>query len=320
MALPDDSARPSGGERKLVLVERRTRIEELLARHHTLAQARFYIEHLGADFGDYLKEHTTYKAARAIAHQSLAAHGRFQAIERAFLPNFLFGPGDIVFALGQDGLVANTMKYLDGQPLVGINPDPLRHDGVLLPFEARDLKALLPDLLTDRRETRGITMARATLSDRQTLYAVNDLFIGPKSHTSARYELALGDRREVQSSSGIIVATGLGSTGWMKSVLRGASGMLEGIEGRPFDLAPAALDWDAERLRFAVREPFPSRSTQARLVYGEIARGADALGITSLMPENGVIFSDGIESDYLAFNAGMRASIEVAERAGRLVV
>ena len=38
------------------------------------------------------------------------------------------------------------------------------------------------------------------------------------------------------------------------------------------------------------------------------------------MPENGVIFSDGIESDYLAFNAGMQATIGVAERAGRLVV
>ena len=320
MAPPEGTARPYAGERKLVLVERRTRIEELLARHHTLEQARFYIEHLGADFGDYLKEHATYKAARAVAHQLLAAHGRFQAIERAFLPNFLFGPGDIVFALGQDGLVANTMKYLDGQPLVGLNPDPLRHDGVLLPFEARDLKTLLPDLLAEQRATRSITMARATLSDRQTLFAVNDLFIGPKSHTSARYEIALGERREVQSSSGIIVATGLGSTGWMKSVLRGASGMLEGIEGRVYDLAPAALDWDAGRLRFAVREPFPSRSTQARLVYGEIARGAETLEITSLMPENGVIFSDGIESDYLAFNAGMQATIGVAERAGLLVV
>ncbi|WP_283815061.1 MULTISPECIES: hypothetical protein [unclassified Bradyrhizobium] len=40
----------------------------------------------------------------------------------------------------------------------------------------------------------------------------------------------------------------------------------------------------------------------------------------SLMPENGVIFSDGIEADRLDFNSGTEAQITVAEREGRLVV
>jgi hypothetical protein len=38
------------------------------------------------------------------------------------------------------------------------------------------------------------------------------------------------------------------------------------------------------------------------------------------MPENGVIFSDGIECDFLEFNAGMEARIDLAERRGLLVV
>jgi hypothetical protein len=38
------------------------------------------------------------------------------------------------------------------------------------------------------------------------------------------------------------------------------------------------------------------------------------------MPENGVIFSDGIEADFLEFSSGMVASIGVADRCGRLVV
>ena len=54
------------GERKVVLVTRRTRLEELVARYHTLAQARFYIEHLGADFGDYLRESAAYAAAHGL--------------------------------------------------------------------------------------------------------------------------------------------------------------------------------------------------------------------------------------------------------------
>jgi hypothetical protein len=38
------------------------------------------------------------------------------------------------------------------------------------------------------------------------------------------------------------------------------------------------------------------------------------------MPENGVIFSDGIESDFLEFNSGTEVVIAVAERQGRLIV
>jgi hypothetical protein len=38
------------------------------------------------------------------------------------------------------------------------------------------------------------------------------------------------------------------------------------------------------------------------------------------MPENGVIFSDGIESDYLQFNSGIEATITLADKIGHLVV
>jgi hypothetical protein len=54
--------------------------------------------------------------------RALEQWGRYQIIDRSFLPNFIFGPSDIVVALGQDGLVANTMKYLDRHPLIGLNP------------------------------------------------------------------------------------------------------------------------------------------------------------------------------------------------------
>jgi NAD kinase len=305
-------------DRKAVLVTRRTRLEELVARYHTLAQARFYVEHLGADFAQYEAEHAAYAGAKAMVVETLEAHGRWQAIDRGFLPNFMFGPDDVVLALGQDGLVANTMKYLDGQPLVGVNPDPYRYDGILLPFEARDVRAVLPDVLRDKRDAKRITMARATLSDGQLLHAVNDLFIGPRSHVSARYEIALGERRETQSSSGIIVSTGLGSTGWMRSVVTGslaiAGAMAHGTA--PGQWKPQA--WDSRALTFAVREPFPSRHSAATLLFGQVTDAAP-LQLVSSMPDYGVIFSDGIETDRLEFNSGARARIDVAERVGHLV-
>jgi NAD kinase len=209
----------SGNDRKVVLVVRRTRLEELITRFLTADQARFYVEHLGADFSDYEREHAAYQAARLTSVQTLERWGRYQIVDRGFLPNFIFGPADIVAALGPDGLVANTMKYLDGQPLLGLNPDAARHDGVLLPFAPADLASLLPEVAADRRAAKAVTMARASLADGQVLHAVNDLFIGARTHVSARYEIATREHQERQSSSGLIVATGLGSTAWFKSIV-----------------------------------------------------------------------------------------------------
>lgn len=307
-------------ENKIVVVKRKTRLEELVARFNTVAQAKFYIEHLGADFADYVQEDEGYKAAVTEATQLLNGYGRVQVIDRSFLANFIFGERDLVVAIGQDGLVANTLKYLSKQPLIGVNPDAKRWDGILLPFGVADLARIVPETFQEKRELKRVTMAKATLNDGQVLYGVNDLFIGQKSHVSARYEIAVGDKREQQSSSGIIVSTGLGSTGWWKSILVGAASIAgAAAEGRSGEVEPKRLAWDAKQLNFSVREPFPSRMTKTELVFGTIERNVP-MKITSLMPENGVIFSDGVESDYLSFNSGITATISLAEKQGHLVV
>jgi NAD kinase len=308
----------AGSERKIVLVTRKTRLEELIARHHTLAQAKFYIEHLGADLSDYLQENAAYAKSLQIAVKAVHEAGRYQIVDRAFVSNFIFAPDDIVVALGQDGLVANVMKYLDGQPLIGVNPEPTRWDGVLLPFRPEDLPALLPEVGNDGRQVKSITLAEARLSDGQMLRAANDLFIGPRTHTSALYEIEVGGRREFQSSSGLIVSTGLGSTAWMKSIVTGSMGITQSIRGTPMPVNYKPQPWDTAMLTFAVREPFPSRSSKSEIVFGHVTAKCP-MKLRSRMPENGVIFSDGIESDFLRFTAGMEATITVASAHGNLI-
>lgn len=309
---------PRPEDRKVILVTRRSRLEDLLVRFNTRDQARFYVEHLGADFGDYVVEHDTYQFARRTVVKALESHGRFQVIDRDYLPNFVFGAEDVVLALGQDGVVANTLKYLDGQPLAGINPDPARWDGVLLAWQPAAVGDVLPAVLGGRARLRNVTMGEARMADGQRLFAVNDFFVGPKSHTSARYEIRLGERREAQSSSGIIVSTGLGSTGWMRSVVTGSCAVAAQAARKPVSWKFHGRKWDDRQLEFAVREPFPSRSSAATLVCGSVGE-SQALVVTSHMAENGVIFSDGIEADFLSFNAGTTVEIRVAERVGRLV-
>lgn len=307
-------------DRKIVLIVRATRLDELIARFNTVQQAQFYVEHLGADFADYLEEQRQYRAATREVETTLRAFGHLQRVDRTFLSNFIFGGNDIVVVLGQDGLVANTLKYLDGQHVLGVNPDPKRWDGVLLPFRPADLERVVPEEIAHRRSIKRVTMAKASLNTGAELYAVNDLFVGPRSHVSARYWLKVGEREERQSSSGIIVSTGLGSTGWLKSLYAGWSGAATSLGVKPPSRAlNAAFPWDADFLRYFVREPFPSRITGTSLVTGRIPHHAP-ITVVSEMAENGVIFSDGIESDFLEFNAGTRATIGTAERQGLLVV
>jgi NAD kinase len=306
-------------DNKIVLVVRPTRLDDLVARFNTVQQAQFYIEHLGADFSDYLAEHKRYRDAMGDAEAGLRELGRVQRLERRFVSNFVFGARDKVVVLGQDGLVANTLKYLDGQRVIGVNPDPERWDGVLLPFTVADLPRVMREELHGRRPVKPVTMAKATLNTGQALYGVNDLFVGPRSHISARYTIAVDGHREKQSSSGIIVSTGLGSTGWLKSIYAGWAATTQTLLHRPLANAPdGSFAWDADYLHYFVREPFPSHTSAAHIVIGRIPRD-QRMTLVSEMAENGVIFSDGIEADYLDFNSGTEATIGVAERQGLLV-
>jgi len=306
-------------ENKIVVITRKTRLDELIVRFNILDQAKFYVRSLGADFSDYQVEDQIYKRSVFNVETELQKIGRVQIIDRAYVPNFIFGKTDIVVVVGQDGLVANTLKYLDSQVVVAINPDPNRWDGILLPFNVADASIIVQELFNAKRPWKEITFAKVETNNGQSMYGVNDLFIGPKSHTSARYIIEVDDKKEQQSSSGIIISTGLGSTGWLSSVLAGANG----IAGRERPWSETAnykgFDWAANYLCYSVREPFPSNITGVDLVFGKITKN-NKMMVTSMMAQHGVIFSDGIESDFIEFNSGTMATIGVADKKGYLVV
>jgi len=303
-------------EKRFILIHRRTRLDELIARHNTLEQARFYIEQLGGDFDDFVLESEIQKRVISNAKRQLKSLGRLQLLERSFLPNYLFGADDIVVVIGQDGLVANTMKYLDGHPVVAINPDPARYEGVLIPFDADEMGAIIEETATDKRPLQQITLAEAKLSDGQELLAVNDFFIGPARHTTAAYTLSHNDRQELQMSSGVIVSTGLGSSGWVRSIYAGAEGLLD--REPSVDEMPT-MAWDSRWLIYAVREPYRGGAVNTQMVHGRVNNG-NPLILESAMPEEGIIFSDGMLNDAIQFNAGSTVTIGVAEKSGRLVI
>lgn len=304
---------------KLVVVTRKTRLAELIERFHTRGQVKFYLEH-GAgrgDFAEYEAEDAAYRRSLAIVRRALELGLPQQYVDRSLVPTYRFLLTDVVVVLGQDGLVANVAKYARAQPLVGVNPDPERYDGILLPWQPPDVRSAVAAVLDGRAACRRITLAEAVLNDGQRLLAFNDLFIGARSHVSARYRLRAGDLAEAQSSSGVLVSTGAGSTGWISSVFNMAAGVTTFAGGR--GEGSIRLAWDDPRLLYAVREPFISRHSTARIVAGYVPPGGE-LGVESLMPTGGVIFSDGIESDFLHFTAGTSARVRASDEHALLVV
>ncbi|HAH06139.1 MAG TPA: NAD+ kinase [Elusimicrobia bacterium] len=302
---------------KVVLVTRATRLEGLVERFNSRGQAQFYLEHAGEDFSEYQREHDAYQRSLETLRRSLDTGLKLQALDRRFVPTYLFTEEDVVVALGQDGLVANTAKYAGSQPIVGVNPDPERIDGILLPFTPVQAGAALEGVLEGKARLRAVTLCEASLNDGQKLLAFNDLFIGARSHVSARYRIAFNGSSETQLSSGLIVSTGAGSTGWLSSLFNMAAGVAAFRGGGGFE--PLRLDWEDPRLVFVVREPFRSRASSAGIAAG-ILEPDGTLELSSLMPSGGVIFSDGVEQDALAFDSGARARVRAAAQKARLVI
>jgi len=290
---------------RAVFVTRETDYELLIARHATRDQARFFLETRGQKIEEIERRHEQVMMALKAARAATPGDWRQALARRADFDRFLFGPEDVVVAVGQDGLVANVAKYLDGQPVLGVNPAPDLYDGVLMRAPLARLAKLLPASLAGDVAAERRTMVEAELDSGARLFALNEIFIGHRSHQSARYRIEAHDVAENQSSSGLIVASGTGATGWARSIMEAT--------GANIALAP-----EERAVAFFVREPFPSVATSTGLRSGKIATGA--LAVASRMNEGGVIFADGIEQDFLAFDWGRTIRVTPAKRVLNLVL
>jgi hypothetical protein len=283
---------------RVVVAYRPTEWMQLLDRHATPGQARFFLESRGRAVDPILERHARQAWALGKVEAAIPVQWRRARVVRADFAGFLFEPDDIVVAVGQDGLVPNLAKYLDGQPVVGVNPDPTRYEGTLVRFPVDAVPDVIADVARGRGRVDERTMVEARLDDGQRLLALNEIYVGHAGHQSSRYTVSCGEMYEHQSSSGLIVATGTGSSGWARSI----------AAERHTSLALPAPD--DERLVFFVREAWPSVGTGTSLTEGLVAPPM-TLEVTSEMDEGGVVFGDGIESDrrHLAWGQTVRAGV-----------
>ncbi len=334
---------------KAIIVKSKTRLEQITEQYNTVSQAKFAIdrqrdnlavqdnflekkmqkivssnrskrkEEVGSgEFSDFTHEHEQYYSVLEAVQNIVGKYLKIKILENSFLPSFIFAEDDLVIVIGQDGLVANTAKYTNQLPIMAINPDITRFDGILLPFNLGTFEKNFLLVIRNQYRFQLVTMAEVVFNDGQRLLAFNDFFIGPSWHTSARYLITFDEKNETHSSSGIIVSTGAGATGWMSSLFNMANGM-NSIFGSAQICQKPTLAWDSESLIFVVREPFLSKTSQTSITGGIITPQKELI-LESLMAKTGIIFSDGLESDKLKFNSGTIAKIGIAKEKAKLVL
>jgi len=290
---------------RVVIVHRRTEFDEAVARHGTPGQAAFFLRSRGQSIADLEHRHTLNQAALTAVTADVPVHWRRGRVERRDLSRFSFEPEDVVVVVGQDGLVANVAKYLDDHPVIGINPDPERNPGVLVPHSADTAGALMRAAVDGHPDVECRTMVHAVTDDGQHLAAVNEIYVGHAGHQTGRYQLTLPDgRTEHQASSGLIVATGTGATGWCRSIW----GQCHSTMRLPAPAEP--------RLSWFVREAWPSRVSGTTLTEGDLTHQGLVVAVES---EALVAFGDGVDTDALQLSWGQRLTVGLAPSHLRLL-
>lgn len=308
---------------RAVLVHRTTEYEELLARHGTHGQAAFFLSTRGRSLDEVARRHHLARRALTDVAAAVPLTWRRSRVERADLDRFLFAPEDVVVVVGQDGLVANAAKYLSGQPVIGIDTEPGRNPGVLVRHRTRDAGALLRSASAATGRADALTMVEAVADDGQRLVALNEIYLGPPGHQTARYRIgpdtgpadamtpgagrpqASSGTGEAQASSGVLVGTGTGATGWLRSLWQERGGALR---------LPAPSD---PRLLWFVREAWPSPVTGTSLTAGDLGPG-QGLRLT-VESDRMVVFGDGMESDALELTWGQAVRLGISPTSLRLV-
>lgn len=292
---------------RVVIVTRPTPLEQLVASHGTLGQARFFLKTRGRPIEPLIEMRERQVEAMKHVRGAIPRAWRSVGIDRAELSRFVFEPEDVVVAVGQDGLVANVAKYLREQRVIGVNPDPERVGGVLVRHAPGVFEGVLYETVKDAVGYEERTMVEARTDDGQVLHALNEVFVGHRTHQSARYTIRCEGTAARHSSSGVIVATGTGATGWARSI------------HRERELGWELPEPEAPSLAYLVREAWPSVATSTELTGGLLSADSQ-LELTSEMNDDGVLFGDGIEDDAIHLRYGASVTIACAQHRLRLVV
>lgn len=178
-------------------------------------------EDVAALLGSHQRQEESLHALRKI-------FGPTQFIERDELtPESLRG-AKAVIALGGDNHFQYVSHHVTDQLLIGVNSDPVLSTGAQVLFRAHELPEIIAKLASGRYEVEEWTRLRVQIDREEFPPILDQLYLGESDPVEmSHYVVKLKGDQEVQKSSGIMVATGAGSTGWYDAALHGPSDVFQ---------------------------------------------------------------------------------------------
>ena len=204
---------------------------------------------------------------------------------------------DLIIVLGGDNSFTYVSNYisnywLNNIPILGVNSDPERSVGCLTRWAInndQDVFDMVEMLDFGEFDIKSWTRLGATIDGRLITPATSEYFFGERMRKNmSRHILVYKGVEHEQKCSGIIFATGAGSTGWYRSATRGDT-------------------WEVEEriARFATTEPYNSP-----VMHGEIEEGEEIV-LYSLNDSEGYVSVDSWEEE--PFTRGSEARIHLGE-------
>lgn len=198
---------------------------------------------------------------------------------------------DLIIVLGGDNSFTNISHHIKDAMILGVNSDPERSVGSLTKWSINninDIKYLSSLIENKKYGIESWTRLKAKVDGKDITQATSEYFLGEKLRSQmSRHILELNGKKIEQKCSGLLIATGVGSTGWYKSASKSP------------DLWPK----DALYAKFLATELYSGD------VKNGYISGDDILKIYSLNDNDGCLSVDAWE--HILFERGMLAEISI---------
>jgi len=212
----------------------------------------------------------------------------------------------VIIALGGDDFFKLVTHHIEGSlPILGVNSDPSSSVGALLPITIEELPEALKRLEKGDYRIDPWTRISLRMNGVECGSAINDIVLGKRDfRLTSRHELEYQGVKVMQRSSGILISTGVGSTGWYAS-----AGLYLGDHDRSFPKTARYARFELREPSVTVTEVDGKRVTRLPdLVEGTLVEN-ETLRITSLNDDEGLACRDSFDS--VPFPRGAVAEISI---------
>lgn len=256
----------------------------------------------GIDAAPILACHETLERGTHLLEKVLGAG---KVVTRDALSLEALAPDTVVVALGGDDHFKHVAQFVGDRLVLAVNPDPWRSDGALTSCMSEELPDVLDALTSGNYTVEEWTRLEALLDGKPIGQCMSEVRLSESDvDDMSHHRVCQGDACAEQKGSGLLVATGAGSTGWFRS-----AGRYQFPHGNEFGRT--------ERLaRYILREPHSGRLLSENMWYGEVTPKQSLL-IESLNDGAATISFDAVRKE--PFLRGAKVELRISEHPLRVI-